>query len=61
MSRKELTLIEKNFILIKKKTQPHNTSLRELEKLISTSESVLSRFKNNEKAIREFDIIGNTK
>jgi len=53
MSRKDLTLGEKMSILDKIKAQPHNTSLRELDKLISTSISVLSRLKNNEKAIRE--------
>ncbi|KAL4148354.1 hypothetical protein QTP88_002618 [Uroleucon formosanum] len=53
MSRKDLTLIEKISILDKIKAQPHNTSLRELEKLIGTSKSVLSRLKNNEIAIRE--------
>jgi len=37
MSRKDLTLIEKMSILDKIKAQSHNTSLRELEKLISTS------------------------
>ncbi|VVC24315.1 DNA binding HTH domain, Psq-type [Cinara cedri] len=51
MSRKDLTLVEKISILDKIKAQPH--SLRELEKLIGTSKSVLSRLKNNEKAIRE--------
>jgi hypothetical protein len=61
MSRKKLTLIEKNFILNKMKAQLHNTSLRELKKLIGTSKSILSRFKNNKKAIPEFDIISNTK
>lgn len=52
MSRKDLTLIEKISILDKIKAQPH-TSLRELEKLIGTSKSVLNRLKNNEIAIRE--------
>ncbi|CAI6365749.1 unnamed protein product [Macrosiphum euphorbiae] len=52
MSRKDLTLIEKMSILDKIKAQPHN-SLRELEKLIDTSKSVLNRLKNNEIAIRE--------
>ncbi|KAL4135374.1 hypothetical protein QTP88_006988 [Uroleucon formosanum] len=40
-------------LLDKIKAQPHNTSLRELEKLIGTSKSVLSQLKNNEIAIRE--------
>lgn len=54
MSRKDLTLIEKISILDKIKAQAHNnTSLRELEKLIGTSKSVLNRLKNNEIAIRE--------
>jgi hypothetical protein len=33
MSRKDLTLIDEMSILDKIKAQPHNTSLRELEKL----------------------------
>jgi hypothetical protein len=53
MSRKDLTLIENISILEKIKAQPHSTSLRELEKIIGTSKSVLSRLKNNEKDIRE--------
>jgi len=53
MSCKDLTLIEKISILDKIKTQPRNTSLRELEKSIGTSKSVLSRLKNNEIAIRK--------
>jgi len=50
---KDLTLIENISVLDKIKAQPHNTSLCELEKLIGTSKSVLSRLKNNEIAIRE--------
>jgi len=37
MYRKDLTLVEKNVVLDKIKARPHNTSLRELEKLIDTS------------------------
>jgi hypothetical protein len=51
MSRKELTLIENIFLLDKIRTQPHNTSLCKLEKLLRMSKSVLGRFKNNEKYI----------
>ena len=39
--------------LDKIKAQPHVSSLKELEKLIGTSKSVLSRLKNNGIAIRE--------
>jgi len=48
-----MCVFEKISILDKIKAQPHNTSLRELEKFIGTSTSVLSRLKNNVKAIRE--------
>ena len=37
MSRKDLTMFEKISLLDKIKAQPHNTSVRELEKLIGTS------------------------
>ncbi|VVC29246.1 DDE superfamily endonuclease domain,Homeobox domain-like,HTH CenpB-type DNA-binding domain [Cinara cedri] len=53
MSRKDLMLIEKISNLDKIKAQSHSSSLRELEKIIGTFKSVLSRLKNNEKAIRE--------
>ncbi|VVC26820.1 Homeobox domain-like,HTH CenpB-type DNA-binding domain [Cinara cedri] len=53
MSRKDLTLIENISNLDKIRAQCHSSSLRELEKIIDTSKSVLSRLKNNEKAIRE--------
>jgi hypothetical protein len=61
MFRKDLTLIENISILNKIKARPHNTILHELNKLIGMFKSVLSQLENNEKAIREFDIIGNTK
>ncbi|VVC30453.1 Homeobox domain-like,HTH CenpB-type DNA-binding domain [Cinara cedri] len=53
MSHKDLTLIEKISNLNKIKAQPHFSGLRELEKIIGTSKSVLSRLKNNKKAIQK--------
>jgi len=53
MYRKDLTLIENIFVLDKIKAQAHNTRLRELDKLIGTSKTILIRLENSEKSIRE--------
>lgn len=53
MSCKDLTLNEKISVLDKIKAQFHNTSTHELEKLISTSKSVISQLGKNEEAISE--------